>query len=115
MADKTIGDFIPARNRLGHYGVYILRHKDKNFTGLLAGIGFEKGRGSTSSFFDVKQILGLVNLSTNEKLNVVKDITEEYWNAKIEARAKAAKKEADEEKASKKAAAKEEKSKDKEA
>lgn len=115
MADKTIGDFIPARNRLGHFGVYILKHRDKDFTGFLAGIGFENGRGSTSSYFDVQQAINLVSPTTNQKLNLVTDITERHWTAKIEAREKAAKKEADEKKASEKTKAKEEKSKDKEA
>lgn len=112
MAKKLIGDFIPNRNRLGHFGVYILRHKDKKFTGLLAGIGFENGRGSTSSYFDVQQILSLVNPSTNEKLNNVTDITEEYWTKKIEARAK---KEADEKKTGKTSKKEKEESESKEA
>lgn len=110
MADKPIGDFIPERNRRGHFGVYVLRHKNKKFTGLLCGIGFENGRGSTNSWEDVQKLLHLIDPGTQQKKNLVTDITEEYWTAKIEARKKA-----DERKTSKASKTEEEETKDKEA
>ena len=96
VEDKPIGDFIPARNNLGHFSVYVLRHKDKKFSGFLCGIGFQNGRGSTNSWEDVQKLIHLINPATQQKKNLVTDITEDYWNAKIEARKKA-----DERKASK--------------
>lgn len=112
MADKPIGNFIPERNRRGHFAVYVLRHKDKKFTGLLCGIGFQNGRGSTNSWVDVQKLLYLVDPKTQMKKNLVTDITEEYWTKKIEARDK---KEADERKTGKASKAEEEKAEDKEA
>lgn len=111
MTDKAIGDFIPERNRLGHFGVYILKHKKKDFTGLLCGIGFQNGRGSTNSWQDVQKILNLLDPKTQMKKNIATDITEEYWTAKIEAR----KKGTDAKKNSEKTEKKEEKSENKEA
>lgn len=109
MADKPIGDFIPGRNRRGHFAVYVLRHKDKKFNGFLCGIGFENGRGSTNSWEDVQKLVHLISPSTQQKRNLVEDITEEYWTKKIEAR------KADEGKTSKTTKKEEEKPKDSEA
>ncbi len=110
MQKKLIGDFIPPKNRLGHFGVYILKHKDKHFTGNLAHVGFQNGIGSTSSFADVQVVLNLINPANNQRLNLVTDITEDYWTAKIEAKQKA-----DEGKTSKTTKKEEEKPKDSEA
>jgi len=53
--------------------IYILKHPQKGFTGMWGPIGFENGRGSTSSRGD-RDILV-------EKLGC-EDITEEYWAKK---------------------------------
>lgn len=49
--------------------VYILRHKNSNFSGTFFAVGFHKGRGSTSSKFDRDRCVSAG----------CKDITQQYW------------------------------------
>jgi hypothetical protein len=77
--------------------IYILKHQDKDFTGMCGHVYFEKGRGSTSDDIDAKQCV--------EKFGC-EDITEEYWATK---KKEEALKKAREAKAEKEAAAKKKK------
>jgi len=62
--------------------IYILKHKDKGYTGMCGHVWFESGRGSTSDKSDADFCV--------KKLGC-EDITEEHWakKAKEEAMAKA--------------------------
>lgn len=84
--------------------IHILKHKNSNFSGTLFGVGFFKGRGSTSSGFDKKRC---------EEIGC-KDITQKFWADKaikdkkeevaaVKAEKTAAKKKADAEKKKEKA------------
>jgi hypothetical protein len=39
--------------------IYVLRHSDPSFTGFMAGVGFDRGLGSTSSRTDALRLLDM--------------------------------------------------------
>ncbi|MAH50283.1 hypothetical protein CMI37_30965 [Candidatus Pacearchaeota archaeon] len=61
---------------MGKKVIYILRHQDKAFSGYIHGVGFSRGRGSTSSAADLEFLT--VPHHPNKKA-ICEDITEEYW------------------------------------
>jgi hypothetical protein len=68
--------------------IYILLHKEKGFTGFVHGVGFENGRGATSSTRDRNFLVNKMKF---------KDVTGPYWEEKREEK-EAAKKKAEAEK-----------------
>jgi len=53
--------------------IYILLHKDKDFTGFVHGVGFESGRGATSSTRDRNFLVNKMKF---------KDVTGPHWEKK---------------------------------
>ena len=79
--------------------IHILRHKNKDFSGTLFGVGFSDGRGSTSSGMDKKRCEDVGCKDITQKFwadKTVKDKKEEA--AAVKAEKTAAKKKADAEK-----------------
>ena len=88
--------------------IYILKHSNSDFSGTLCGVGFDKGRGSTSSTFDrdrcikagckdISQQIRASGMAKEKKADLKAKKAEE--KAMVEAEKKAEKKEeeADEE------------------
>jgi len=57
--------------------IYILKHSNSDFSGTLCGVGFDQGRGSTSSTFDRDRCIK----------KGCKEITNQ-WNASVAAKKK---------------------------